>query len=52
MGAALFAEPISAAQAADWGMIWEAVPEDDRFEEVWQARAAQLARARPKPTSA
>jgi 2-(1,2-epoxy-1,2-dihydrophenyl)acetyl-CoA isomerase len=23
-------------------MIWEAV-EDDRFEEVWQARAAQLA---------
>ena len=27
MGAALFAEPISARQAADWGMIWEAVPD-------------------------
>ncbi|MCP3969042.1 MAG: 2-(1,2-epoxy-1,2-dihydrophenyl)acetyl-CoA isomerase [Rhodobacteraceae bacterium] len=42
MGAALFAEPISAAQAADWGMIWEAVP-DDGFAEHWQARAAKLA---------
>jgi 2-(1,2-epoxy-1,2-dihydrophenyl)acetyl-CoA isomerase len=42
MGASLFADKISAEQAADWGMIWEAV-EDDRFEEVWQARAAQLA---------
>ncbi|RMH49650.1 MAG: 2-(1,2-epoxy-1,2-dihydrophenyl)acetyl-CoA isomerase, partial [Alphaproteobacteria bacterium] len=26
MGAALFAEKISARQASDWGMIWEAVP--------------------------
>jgi 2-(1,2-epoxy-1,2-dihydrophenyl)acetyl-CoA isomerase len=42
MGAALFAEPITARQASDWGMIWETV-EDDRFEEVWTARAAQLA---------
>ena len=29
MGAALFAEKISARQAADWGMIWEAVPDDE-----------------------
>ena len=42
MGAALFADKISAAQAAQWGMIWEAVPEAE-FEAVWQARAAQLA---------
>ncbi|MEM7597243.1 MAG: enoyl-CoA hydratase-related protein [Pseudomonadota bacterium] len=42
MGAALFAEPISARQADDWGMIWEAV-EDDAFEAQWRARAAHLA---------
>jgi 2-(1,2-epoxy-1,2-dihydrophenyl)acetyl-CoA isomerase len=42
MGAALFAEPISAHQASDWGMIWEAVA-DDAFEDRWQARAAHLA---------
>ncbi|TYB90295.1 enoyl-CoA hydratase-related protein [Oceaniovalibus sp. ACAM 378] len=42
MGAALFAEPISAQQAADWGMIWEAVADDD-FAGHWQARAAKLA---------
>lgn len=42
MGAALFAEPISARQAADWGMIWEAV-EDDRFEAQWKSRASKLA---------
>ncbi len=42
MGAALFAEPVSARQAADWGMIWEAVP-DDGFSAHWQARAAKLA---------
>lgn len=42
MGAALFAEPISAKQADQWGMIWEAV-EDDAFDERWRARAAQLA---------
>lgn len=42
MGAALFAEPIPARQAADWGMIWEAVPEDG-FEAHWQTRARQLA---------
>lgn len=42
MGAALLAEPVSARQAADWGMIWEAVP-DERFAEVVAARAARLA---------
>lgn len=42
MGAALLAEPVSARQAVDWGMIWEAVP-DDRFAEVVAARATKLA---------
>ncbi len=42
MGAALFAEPVSARQAADWGMIWEAV-EDDLFADHWRRRAAHLA---------
>ncbi len=42
MGAALFAEPISAQQASDWGMIWEAVPDAD-FDAHWRARAAHLA---------
>ncbi|MEL6648031.1 MAG: enoyl-CoA hydratase-related protein [Pseudomonadota bacterium] len=42
MGAALFAEPISARQADAWGMIWEAV-EDNAFEAHWRARAAHLA---------
>ncbi|MEL6169028.1 MAG: enoyl-CoA hydratase-related protein [Pseudomonadota bacterium] len=42
MGAALFAEPITARQASDWGMIWEAVP-DDGFDAHWRARAAHLA---------
>jgi 2-(1,2-epoxy-1,2-dihydrophenyl)acetyl-CoA isomerase len=42
MGAALFAERISARQADDWGMIWEAVA-DEAFEEHWRKRAAHLA---------
>lgn len=42
MGAALFAEPVPARQAVEWGMIWEAVPEEG-FEAHWRARAAQLA---------
>jgi 2-(1,2-epoxy-1,2-dihydrophenyl)acetyl-CoA isomerase len=42
MGAALFAEAISARQASDWGMIWEAVPEAE-FEAHWLARATTLA---------
>ncbi len=43
MGAALFAEPVSATQADDWGMIWEAVP-DAEFDSRWRARAAHLAK--------
>jgi 2-(1,2-epoxy-1,2-dihydrophenyl)acetyl-CoA isomerase len=42
MGAMLFAERVTAAQAAEWGMIWEAVPAD-QFDNVWQARARALA---------
>jgi len=42
MGAALFADKISAQQAADWGMIYEVVA-DDAFTAHWQARAAHLA---------
>ncbi|HHL22786.1 MAG TPA: 2-(1,2-epoxy-1,2-dihydrophenyl)acetyl-CoA isomerase [Aliiroseovarius sp.] len=42
MGAALFAEPVSAARAAQWGMIWEAVADAD-FDARWRARAASLA---------
>ncbi|MDU8942249.1 enoyl-CoA hydratase-related protein [Ovoidimarina sediminis] len=43
MGAALFAEPVSAREASDWGMIWEAVA-DAEFEDHWRARAAHLAK--------
>ncbi|MGH1453051.1 MAG: enoyl-CoA hydratase-related protein [Paracoccaceae bacterium] len=42
MGAALFADKVTARQADDWGLIWEAVP-DAEFAAVWQARAQQLA---------
>ena len=48
MGAALFADAIPAKQAADWGMIWEAIP-DDAFADTWRARAAHLAKG---PTAA
>ncbi|MFK7745438.1 MAG: enoyl-CoA hydratase-related protein [Roseobacter sp.] len=48
MGAALFADKISAQQADDWGMIWEAVP-DDAFDAHWRARADHLAQG---PTAA
>ena len=41
MGAALFADKISARQADDWGLIWEAVA-DDQFDAHWRARAAYL----------
>ncbi|MEM9250577.1 MAG: enoyl-CoA hydratase-related protein [Pseudomonadota bacterium] len=43
MGAALFAEPVTARQAAEWGMIWEAVPED-LFAAQWWQRAVTLAK--------
>lgn len=42
MGAALFAEPVPAETAAAWGMIWQAVPDED-FAGAVAARAAQLA---------
>jgi len=38
MGMSLFAEPIPAAQAAEWGMIWEVV-EDEQLSD----RATELA---------
>ncbi len=42
MGAALFADRISARQADDWGLIWEAVPDEDFAAHV-AARARHLA---------
>jgi len=42
MGAMLFAEKVSAARAAEWGMIWETVP-DAGFAAHIAARAATLA---------
>jgi 2-(1,2-epoxy-1,2-dihydrophenyl)acetyl-CoA isomerase len=42
MGAALFADRISARQASDWNMIWEAVP-DESFAATVRARALHLA---------
>ncbi|MEV8466718.1 enoyl-CoA hydratase-related protein [Fluviibacterium sp. DFM31] len=42
MGAALFAEPVPARQAAAWGMIWEAVPDAD-FSQHVARRAVHLA---------
>ncbi|MCR9126137.1 MAG: enoyl-CoA hydratase-related protein [Rhodobacteraceae bacterium] len=48
MGAALFADKITATQADEWGMIWEAV-DDDAFDAHWRARAAHLAQG---PTGA
>lgn len=48
MGMSLFAEPVPAAQAAEWGMIWEVV-EDDALTD----RAAELAHRLAKgPTRA
>lgn len=43
MGAALLAEKIDAEQAAAWGMIWEAVADED-FAATVAARAAHLAK--------
>lgn len=42
MGMMLFAEPISALQAVEWGLIWEALP-DEAFAEGVAARARHLA---------
>ncbi|MDU8929745.1 enoyl-CoA hydratase-related protein [Alisedimentitalea sp. MJ-SS2] len=43
MGAALFADKITARQADDWGMIWECVS-DEEFEARWRSRAEHLAK--------
>ena len=48
MGAALFADKISADQADAWGMIWKSVP-DDAFEGAVKSAALQLAQG---PTQA
>jgi len=48
MGAALFAEPVTARQAEAWGMIWEAVP-DAIFAAHVATRARHLAEG---PTAA
>lgn len=48
MGAALFADKITARQADDWGMIWEAVS-DASFVDHWKSRALHLAKG---PTAA
>ena len=42
MGLALFADKLAARDAADQGLIWEAVA-DDAFEDHWRARADHLA---------
>ena len=42
MGMMLFAEPVSADKAQEWGMIWQSVP-DDQFSDVVTARAQALA---------
>ncbi len=39
---ALTAEPVSAAQAAEWGLIWKAIPDDSLMDEA-QALARRLA---------
>lgn len=43
MGQALFAESVSADEAAAMGMIWASVP-DEAFAAEWKTRAAQLAK--------
>jgi len=42
MGMALFSDRIPAKLACEWGMIWEAIP-DEMFAEHWKDRAQQLA---------
>lgn len=42
MGASLFADEIPAEKAAQWGMIYECIA-DDQFEAHWMARAQYLA---------
>ncbi|KAG4080793.1 hypothetical protein HA402_009964 [Bradysia odoriphaga] len=48
MGAALFAEPISARQAEQWGLIWRCIPDVERE----QTQADLIARLACGPTRA
>ncbi|SNR25624.1 2-(1,2-epoxy-1,2-dihydrophenyl)acetyl-CoA isomerase [Paracoccus sediminis] len=48
MGMMLFAEPVTARQAADWGLIWDVLP-DEAFTDGVAARARRLAEG---PTAA
>lgn len=48
LGMMLFAQPVSARQAADWGLIWETLP-DQGFADGIATRAHQLAQG---PTGA
>lgn len=43
MGMMLFAEPVIADQAQEWGMIWQSVP-DEQFQTVVTSRATTLAK--------
>lgn len=47
MGQALFTDRVTADEAAAKGLIWESVP-DDKFAEVWRARAEHLAKGPTK----
>ncbi len=47
MGLAMLAEPLSASQAADWGLIWQAVA-DEAFTAHVEALAVRLAAAPTK----
>lgn len=51
MGAALFAEPVSAEQAEQWGLIWRCIP-DDALESTIASVHAWLAGAATKALSA
>ncbi|MCI2392906.1 enoyl-CoA hydratase-related protein [Aliiroseovarius sediminis] len=42
MGASLFAEKVTAREAADIGLIWECIT-DDAFDATWRERGAHLA---------
>ena len=50
MGAALFAEPVTADEAAAWGMIWQAVPDADFAATVAERARDRSPTARPSPT--
>jgi 2-(1,2-epoxy-1,2-dihydrophenyl)acetyl-CoA isomerase len=51
MGQALFADKVTADEAARMGLIWASIP-DEGFEAEWRARAAQLANGPTRAYSA